>query len=477
MYSSHRFPFPALMPLVGRGRLSLAVLVALVGLVGPSSAQITRSKPLYRVLNVNKKLQSDAVERKKLEDIVKAVLTRGQRPLTPANQTQLNRWYKSYKFPRMTQPEARTSTVGRGGEEGLGAIRRSLRDTLRKATSKQAHDHLNLLTRRYMHGLAKHSEKGNFHPAVRYTAMLIIGDLNQQMTSSTSAKPPVPLRKSLPIMLKELDDPKQIDHVRIAALVGIFRYSRLSKNMPQTTKTRVITPMLDIVQENEPPEGRKADVHLWIQRRAVDVLGAVRSVGPNGAVATALDKLVTSTEAHLMLRCGAAEALGRLNYPTGVKLNPSVTAAHLGSLAVDACRVELERAKYVYIDPARSNRDLDYESEEEPFPPKPGVVAFRRRLKQKVDSVLLGLMGPNRKGTAGVASLAKEDPHKTVVGDVKDCLDAIINGLDVDERDVNALRKEVAKARGELERVLRNVPAGDAAELAFDEGPAEADTP
>ena len=72
--------------------------------------------------------------------------------------------------------------------------------------------------------------KQNYHPAARYNAMLIVGELNDKEAVKGGSSPtaPEPSAQALIAMLKELDSPTQIDPVRVACLIN---YGRLNSRL------------------------------------------------------------------------------------------------------------------------------------------------------------------------------------------------------------------------------------------------------
>src|SRR5690606_9173279 len=74
--------------------------------------------------------------------------------------------------------------------------------------------------------IMKQLYEGNFHPGVRFNAMLVVGDLDQAPAQLVYQRPPVPYRPSLDLMEAAFLDPKQIEPVRVAALIGIHRHAQ-----------------------------------------------------------------------------------------------------------------------------------------------------------------------------------------------------------------------------------------------------------
>jgi hypothetical protein len=84
-----------------------------------------------------------------------------------------------------------------------------------------------------------------------------------------------------------------------------------------------------------------------MQRRAIEILGALGSPGPNGEVAQALDQIVRDEKStNLRMRCTAADALGRLEFPSSDPgLDLDKTARGLGTITISVCRTHGDRLK------------------------------------------------------------------------------------------------------------------------------------
>ena len=201
----------------------------------------------------------------------------------------------------------------------------------------------------------KEITSGNFHPAARVNAMLIISDLNtREVVQTGTPVPPEPYADAFPVMVEALGDANQIDAVKVVAMLGIHRHieSDNRQRNPQNPNSRKIdaaqldranTLCLAILMAKDPPAGRTVEGHAWMQRRAIDVLGALGTIGTNVNATQAVDAMVADAKAPLSLRCSAAEALGELDLPPETRLEPISTAQKLGELAVYACQRELKR--------------------------------------------------------------------------------------------------------------------------------------
>lgn len=301
-----------------------------------------RNKPKSDLPAVRKKLQD-------LKVLVNGVLS-GEQPLQP-NQAQFDGYYLQYVFPQLTWLKTIESPEN---FNSLYRTRSMFMVDLRRA-SPPVHDHMLPMAFEKLKEIAS----GDFHPAARINAMLIIVELNQkEMVRSGTVTPPDPYLPALPFLVDVLEDKNQIDGVRVVALLGILRQiqwdSRIRESQAQGTKqqiTKVDDALRDrinqlalaIINAAAPPPGRTVEGHAWMQRRAIDVLGALGTIGTNVNAASTIENMVGDDKAPLSLRCGAAEALGLINLPPETKLSATETAGKLGELALSACRNELKR--------------------------------------------------------------------------------------------------------------------------------------
>ncbi|MDA1049806.1 MAG: hypothetical protein O3C40_04930 [Planctomycetota bacterium] len=268
-----------------------------------------------------------------------------QNPLDDAGKKTLDAWYKEYFLPSFTLPETR-------GE--LPELRDTLLNKdLRPARSAAAIAYLRLQVLSYMNGFAQSRGKYNFHPAVRYNAMLLIGSLNEveygkEYSNGQKAYVPDPLLEALDLMIAEFKSPTQIDAVRVAALVGIDRHVKLDlarpadRHIPGAKKLLIFNEMIALLNAS-PPAGRSAEGHTWMQRRAIDILAVLGTVGTKAEANAALEKIVADKDAPISLRCTASEALAQWVPNSKEKIDASTVSQNLGLIAVKACKDELVR--------------------------------------------------------------------------------------------------------------------------------------
>lgn len=246
----------------------------------------------------------------------------------PADQRRVfESYFKEYEIGRWTQPDQLNQ---------LPIRRRELINALKTAKISSAHDELVALSLDFLGTLAGEPKR---HPAARFNAMMAIGELNRR---EADGEDPQPLPEALPLLLGASGDVNQIDAVRVAAILGLYRHAALGIADAQFRDNQLIPAMLALVQ-SKTAAGRAPEGHAWMRSRAIDVLGMLGEMGQQGAVPKALAVIVADRDEDLLVRCAAARALGSLVYPANHGLDAWKLSSELGQLASDACLAEFER--------------------------------------------------------------------------------------------------------------------------------------
>ncbi len=352
--------------------------------------------PTYDKLPVDPQLKSASTE-------IKAILS-GDSPMSP----QFDNYYNRYAFAQLTLPEKLND---------LSTLRQDIKRQMRNAKSTEAHDRLVGLCLAMMQKIVA----GNYHPAARYNAMLLLGDLNQK--EPVSGRGAVPRPEVLPVMLAALADARQIDAVKLAALIGILRHA---ENLPtpadRAQVQQVQAAMLGIVGQKQPPAGRSAEGQAWFRGRAMDVLAALGPTSADAKLVQQLAGMTADSTETLSLRCLAARTLGRFA-PAAKSMDLSALASDLGRLAADVCKQEK------------------------------GAGFSRKRLRYRLYCVLAGLKGPD--GKTGIAALATGPPHKDTVDAVSQPVETLLALCDDETSADQDLEIETAKVARELQTLLK----------------------
>lgn len=323
----------------------------------PEAEEVDPDAPQYGELKIpavlderGKQRQELTDTRRRAQDLQRQIVNviNGTAPLAD-NQKKFDGFFLQYFFPQITWLE----NIQNPANYNALYQRRNVffRDYMRRSTLPDVRQYLLKITLAKM----KEIETGNYHPASRVNAMLIIAELNTKETvQSGTPSPPEPYLDAFPVMVDALGDPQQLDAVKIAAMLGILRHVQWdsrqrdprnpqAKKIDDALRDRANTLCLALLNAKQPPAGRSVDGHAWMQRRAIDILGVLGTIGTNVNATQTVDAMVADEKAPLSIRCTAAEALGQLDLPPETRLDPLETARKLGELALFVCKRETKR--------------------------------------------------------------------------------------------------------------------------------------
>lgn len=420
-------------------------------------------------------------------------------------EAQFDAYYNEFALPRWTVPENYPS---------LTEFRRELRNDFLAAKSGPPYDRLLGLAFDYLTRLAG----PGYHPAVRYNAMMAIGELNVQEIPAGSRERLQPYPPALKAILDAIKN-SDSDAVRVAALLGLQRHASLGITDAQVRDGQIVPMLLDLAK-SPPPAGRTPEGHAWLRTMAINVLATLHAVGPNGRPVTpsaelvkTLVGIVADKDTPPTTRSAAARALGTFDYKGFNALTPSQIAAPIAQMAVEICSAELAKTKPPATStPAKSggrkgsmmpgypmgessmsmpgmmpmggsmygpaggqNEVSDEEAER--------LARLRRSLKYYLDGARQGLNGPSDSQNGGLRLFAakfepdlkklagSQDPEWTFVNGVFVALQDVIKALDGDEEEYSAVAKKVVAARAKL-RELVSPAASDKSPAASAPAPA-----
>jgi hypothetical protein len=345
--------------------LGVALLLAFVSIPLASSEAADNKAGLsknYKTLPVNASLRSSRSK-------VSGMLRRG---IDPSGQAVFDDYFVKYFFPQWTDPKNFPS---------LPSFRKELRSNLLLTKGNPAHGRLNGLVLTHLGAIAKSPD---FHPAVRFNALLAIGDLTVAPPAMGETAKPLP--DSRPIMFEVMRDAKMPDSVRVGALLGLLRHAKLGiedeEFQAQLAKLSVMA------TSDEAFYGRSKAGQDWVRIRAIEILGCLSAESLQPQIAQALASIVTNSETPLSVRAEAARTIGDKKWAPESGLISTVLGKSFGSLAVAACQAQLNACKE---DPQR------------PIDP--------RTLKTYLIAARNGLAVGNENGL-GAWGLAEEDKDK-----------------------------------------------------------------
>ena len=189
--------------------------------------------------------------------------------------------------------------------------------------------------------------KPDYHPVLRYNAILLIGDLREQEMDNVNGKPEVPFAPATEVLLSAIEDPNQSDAVKVGAWVGLLDQCELYGvnlgSMSGDNKTKVLNLVIDTLKEKETPEGRSEAAHRWIRWRAIDVASAIGNAGSDGVLAAALDSIILDPELPIDMRCSAIAAKGNLAFDnqTAQKMDVVRQSTDIGKIALEAVAADI----------------------------------------------------------------------------------------------------------------------------------------
>ncbi len=198
--------------------------------------------------------------------------------------------------------------------------------------------------------------KEDFHPAVKYNAILILGQLNNEV--GLGGKDAVPRIEVLrPLLVNIAGQSSAPDYLRVGALLGIKRHVQLTgKDLPSAGQDLIADTLVSIV--NEPLVVGREEGQIWLKQQAVDILGMLGFPGDDGAVIEQMAAVITDANRSPSLRYATARAIGQMKMASPPAVGADKLVKQLGQLAADACSEELYVAQTRNQKPSRS-RVLD----------------------------------------------------------------------------------------------------------------------
>ncbi len=329
--------------------------IVLLALLVPAASHGEDAQPYVELKNEKYKKLSNQLK----GSTIPRILRESDYPKSGASKKTLEVFFWKWFFPEMMKPDELKK---------IRSWRKDLKKFFDKARDKRPKDALNQLTLEMMEGIVRGPQsvlvkdekeeviqvgerfflldgseikadtiqgapkpsKNDFHPAVKYNAMLIIAGLNNWVKRGKADEPWPPTYQPL----LEYAKPPWSDSLRVAALNGLKRYCHLKDHDPRL----VINAMREILTEEA-----DTDADIWIQRQAVNNLGELASVGKiDASVVTVLVGLVANEQKPTSLRVAAASALGRTILKQPPEGGATAYARQLGNLALELSLDETE---------------------------------------------------------------------------------------------------------------------------------------
>ena len=245
--------------------------------------------------------------------------------------------------------------------------------------------------------------RGNYHPAVRYNAVLILGLLDQQYAGGRVKAKPIVLSEATNGLLElletnEFKGVKVHPSVKVGALEGLERHARFGIDAQYAD--RVTQASLAMLAQKPSDVDVDADVNNWMKCQAARVLVQQFKTGPSKEVHGALTQMIADDNMSLEDRCCVAGLLGKMTFPG--EADVAVTLVPLGMLTQAVVAEGAEKAQEfedLILGNNPSGRRRSYSRDEE------GPKLERRQLLSRLASI-------NKGATSLTAGLNDEEKQK-----------------------------------------------------------------
>ncbi len=266
------------------------------------------------------------------ETFIIAEGTPGENTIT--NQQLLSGWYENYHFALMTQADNM-------GDIDLRRLE-FIKELTTFCTDNDIHSYVvDQIALPQMQLFLQE----NFHPAVKYNAMLIIGQLNSQVVVTNEGRSvPAPLPAALTLMVDAIKAGPPTDAILLASWIGVLRHVRLDRINQQIAANDIVAitgEAMKLLNQTTPPANRSAGGQVWLQRRAIDVLAMIGH--DDQKILPKILSIMQDEKTAMSLRLTAARALKYFNYSPSTQVPVESTSNALGALIVRICRNEIDR--------------------------------------------------------------------------------------------------------------------------------------
>ena len=308
------------------GVFMILVLSFVAGIFMASRASGQAAFP-YDSVAMPEGLKDEAVVRR-VEGIAKSFATTGN-----GDQAMVNGYFKVYVPAKMTAPD---------GIKDLTAVTQEAANLLvraQRSNNQAVIQRITLLLLESMKGVAE----GNYHPAARINAILLLSRLDRQPANPATKTPPLPLEQTLPILLSLYQDANNVDGVRAAALHGIHRHVRFGFPGIDAESRGTITQEMTSLLNAPAPAGRNAKAHAYLQRFAVDILDLVRPAEDNSLGTQLVSISADSSRPDLIALYSAARSGAYGASMPGEVAEPKKVLNSWGQRVLHAFQSEIDR--------------------------------------------------------------------------------------------------------------------------------------
>ncbi len=280
-----------------------------------------------------------------------ALINRGEAPLngsftlgegTPGavqmtNQALLKGWYENYVFAQFTH----AATISELATQRMTFVN----EFNTRCQIDEVYQHIaNNIVLPQMQAFID----GNFHPAVQYNAMLIVGQMNHRANYNPdqTRRVPMPSEVALNYLMQNIQGAAKNDALLLASWVGVLRHvsmNRVINHIPGSNQVVIANQAMALLNQDAAAAGRSLSGQTWLQRRALEVLSAIGR--DNGQILPRIIAIVKDDNAPISLRLSAAKALHYFYYDAQTRVVVEDTSNALGLLTIKICRNELARVE------------------------------------------------------------------------------------------------------------------------------------
>ncbi|WP_236696462.1 hypothetical protein [Rhodopirellula islandica] len=260
--------------------------------------------------------------------------------------------------------------------------------------------------------------KGNYIPAARINAVLVLGRLDSAPYDGATGRPPKPLAAAYPALFDTLvglyENEEEVDGVRAAALQSLHRVAMYGfPTMSADNKAKLTQLMTDLLDAPAPAD-RDPKAHAYLQRFAVDILHYV-SAPEDTTLGKQLISISTNEEQPDLIALYSASQLGDMNTQLeGQVVDTQGVLKSWSRRAFDTVESELKRLKALDRTSAMAVKQ----------PPSPdtflGVKEDKKKKKDKSRA------GGGMAGGMGMGGMGMDD---AMMGGME--MDGMMDGMDM----------------------------------------------
>jgi hypothetical protein len=251
-------------------------------------------------------------------------------------------YFQKYYFPAMTRYQSNEL-----GE--LGGLRQDLfARFLWASRDENLQSDLTTMTYDAMYPVA--FKAGNFHPAVRYNAVLVIGMLDAKYTDAAGGTPPKPLTKSNELLTKFIDHAaggnRVLPAMVVGSLVGLDRHARYADQLDRGAPEKMTAAIVKLAAKDDPLPDVDAEVVEWIRVQSAGVLAKLGKAAPNAEALKVFAKMIggeTVPKMSIDSRGQVAALLGTMKLE-GANAEGAALSTALLKLADDVATAEAKEA-------------------------------------------------------------------------------------------------------------------------------------